>query len=266
MIHTAALQSDWVGRRIDGKFPLLEWLGSNESSAVFRTQIEGSTVQRAVIGLLSADAGDAQAQLDSWAEGETFSHPHLMRIFHVGRTHIDQDELLYVVTEYAEESLSQLLPQRALTPAEAREMLEPVLDALSYVHDRGMVWGDLTPQKITVVADRVRLPIDGLRRAGNVRIPHAAWDIHDAPETATGGVSKEGDIWSLGVTLVEALTQRPPAWDRAANKDPVVPDSLPTPFAEIAQKCLRTDPASRGTLGEIQALLHPPRATRRDPR
>jgi hypothetical protein len=39
--------------------------------------------------------------------------------------------LIYVVMEYAEENLSQILPHRPLTPAEAREVLEPVLDALA---------------------------------------------------------------------------------------------------------------------------------------
>ena len=43
-------------------------------------------------------------------------------------------DLLYVVMEHAEENLSEILPQRALTPSEARDMLGLVLDALSNLH------------------------------------------------------------------------------------------------------------------------------------
>src|SRR5208337_4472772 len=65
------------------------------------------------------------------------------------------------------------------------------------------------------------------------------------------------DVWSLGVTLVEALTQYPPVWDRSTQTEPVVPESIPQPFADIARECLRREPARRCTLGEIKARLDP---------
>jgi TonB family protein len=62
-------------------------------------------------------------------------------------------------------------------------------------------------------------------------------------------------MWSLGVTLVEALTQELPLWDSESEAAPVVPDSLPKPFDEIALECLRIDPARRSTLSDVRALL-----------
>jgi hypothetical protein len=47
------------------------------------------------------------------------------------------------VMKYAEENLSQILPHWPLTPAEGREMLEPVLDVLVYVHGQGFVHGHI---------------------------------------------------------------------------------------------------------------------------
>jgi TonB family protein len=253
--NTALFQSDWVGRVIDGKFPLLEWLGSSESDAVFRTELQGSQPQRAAIRLVAATTEDAQARLDSWRAAAALSHPRLMRILHSGRSNFGADEVFYVVTEFAEEALSQVLPERPLTPAEVKEMLEPVIDALGYVHGKGLAYGSLKPSKIMVVDDQMKLPADSLHRVGKLGRPPAKSQIYEAPEIATGAISAASDVWSLGVSLVEALTQHPPLWDRSYNSDPVVPASVPQPFADIARKCLRREPESRGTLAEILAIL-----------
>ena len=43
---------NWEGRVIDGKFPLLQWLGGSEDSAVFLTERRGSGPQKAAIKLI----------------------------------------------------------------------------------------------------------------------------------------------------------------------------------------------------------------------
>jgi len=58
-----------------------------------------------------------------------------------------------------------------------------------------------------------------------------------------------------GMTLVEALTQNPPAPGRYLEGDPVVPRSLPQPFYEIVRECLRSNPAQRYTIEVIKARL-----------
>ena len=68
-------------------------------------------------------------------------------------------------------------------------------------------------------------------------------------------MAPEIDIWALGATLVEALTQRPLPWDRERSSEPIVPEELPRLFAEIARGCLRRDPNQRLTLADVKALL-----------
>lgn len=255
VMSTAAIRSDWAGRIIDGRFTLLQWLGVSESSDVFLTELQKEPSQKAAIKLIPADAGDAEARTASWAAATTLSHPHLMRLFHSGRCQIGNLPLLYEVTEFAEENLSEILPQRPLTPTEATEMLEPVLDALSYLHGKGFVHGHIKPSNIMGVNDRLKLSCDSLQLAGKPGRDLLAPGAYDAPERATGTVSPAADLWSLGVTLVETLTQHPPVWDRSANRDPIVPESIPQPFAGIARECLRTDPEQRCTLGKVKARL-----------
>ena len=254
---TAAIRSDWVGRVVDGRFTLLQWLGSSERSDVFLTELQGPRPRKATIKLIPADAGDAHARIAGWAETKDLSDPHLMRLFHAGRCQIDTSVLLYAVMEYAEEVLAEIIPERPLTPGEAKEMLGPILDALSYLHGKGFVHGHLKPSNILDVDNQVKLSGDSLQVAGKP-VRHAAMPtVYDAPEVAAGTISPAADIWSLGVTLVEALTQRPPVWERSANREPVVPGSIPQPFADIAQGCLRLDPTRRCTLSEIKARLGP---------
>jgi TonB family protein len=180
-----------------------------------------------------------------------------MPLLHSGRCRIDDAELLYVVTEYADENLAQILPERPLTPVETGEMLGPVLDALGYLHGKGLVHGRLKPSNILVVGDRLKLSCDSLHRAGEPDKSVLAPTVYDAPEVAAGAIAPAADLWSLGVVLVEALTQHPPVWDRSAQNEPAVPESMSQPFAGIARESLRRDPARRCTLADVRARLEP---------
>lgn len=258
-MNTEVIRNDWIGHSVDGRFPLIECLSSTGVEALFRTELEGTAPRRAAIRLVRADAHDANSRFETWTAASKLSHPHLMRIFHAGRAEIDAVSVFYVVTEFAEESLSEIIPVRPLTADEAREMLGPILDALSYLHDRGFVYGHLKPSNILVVDNQLKLPVDNLPAAGVQGKPRAEIQIYDAPEAAAGLLSPSSDVWSLGVTLVEALTQHPPSWDRSTTIDPVVPAAVPQPLADIARRCLRVDAGKRSTLRDLGVALDPAR-------
>jgi TonB family protein len=224
---------------------------------VFLTQLPGQQSQKAAIKLIPADAPDAESHIACWALTKALSHPHLTRLFYTGSCQIETTPLLYTVTEYADEVLSQILPERSLTPVEAREMLDAALDALSFLHGKGLVHGHLKPSNILAVDDQLKLSSDSLHVAGEPGNRLPAPSVYQAPEGATEAVSPATDVWSLGVTLVEALTQHPPVWDRSAGGEPVVPESVPQPFAGIARECLRSDPGRRCTLSDVRARLEP---------
>jgi len=259
MMSTATVRNDhdWVGRVIDGRFTLLQWLGGSESSDVFLTELPDNPSQKAAVKLVPADTVDADAHIAGWAATTTLSHPNLVRLLHTGRCEINSSVLLYAVMEYAEENLSQIIPERPLTPTEAREMLPPVLDALSFLHERGFVHGHLKPSNIMVVDNQLKICWDRHYGAGLFRKRLPGPDAYDAPELASGTISPAADVWSLGVTLVEALTQKTPALEGSATRDPVLPESIPQPFADIARECLRSDPSQRCALGDVKAYLEP---------
>src|SRR6267378_2352163 len=225
----------WEGRTVDGRFPLQSYLGSSDHSAVFltATQPSGGDSERAAIKLIPADAVDAKQQFSQWKAASELAHPNLIRIFEAGRCELDGTELLYVVMEYAEENLSQILPERALTAEEARGMLPPILRVLQFVHDRGFVHGYIQPSNILAVGDEVKLSSDALSMSDERNGGARARGAYDPPETATGAISTASDVWQLGMTLVEVLTQNLPVWDRVRMSAPAVPAAVPEPFREI---------------------------------
>jgi len=245
----------WEGQVVNGEFHLRRYLGGSEHSAVFLTEHAERALQKAAIKLIPTDPENAEAQLSRWRLAAKLTHPHLIRLFQMGRCQLSNMGMLYVVMEYAEEDLSQILPHRPLTPAEARDMLEPTLDALAYVHGKGFVHDHMKPANIMALDDQVKISSDGLCRmdesSGGLGKPSA----YDPPETVGGGISPAGDVWSLGITLVEALTQRLLVWEGAERGDPVLPETMPAPFLDVARHCLRRDPQLRWTVANITARL-----------
>ncbi len=244
----------WEGQVVDGKFPLLRCLGESGRSAVFLTE-QKVEPRRAAIKLIPATASDAEMQISSWEAAAKLSHPHLIRLFGAGRCQIGDEAYCYVLMEYAEENLYQILPDRPLSPEEAREMLPSVLDALRYLHRQGFVHGHLKPANIMASGDQVKLSGDGVLRMGQLGgVPREA-SLYDPPEAASTGLHPTRDIWSLGVTLVEALTQHPPARAGGAGDEDLLAQSLAMPFSDIVRNCLRPRPEQRWTFDQIAASL-----------
>lgn len=221
------------GQAVDG-FALRQYLGGGENHGVFLTE-HGPQAHRAAIKLIYAGPATNEEQLRRWRIAMDLSHPNLLRVFERGTWQIDNVPVLYLVMEYADEDLSQVIPERALSVTEARELLQPALDALAYLHGKGLAHGRLKPSNFMAVGSQLKLSTDGIVEAG-----------------ARG---TEDDVWSLGITLVETLTQQRPVWTEGDLSDPPLPETLPREFRDIVRNSLRRDPASRWTVEQIQQRL-----------
>ena len=251
-MSSAEVWKSWEGKILEGKFPLQQLVGGSEHSSVFLTELPG-TNQRAALKLIPADAGDADRQLVRWRAAAQLSHPHLMRIFESGRS---GQTLLYIVTEFAEDDVSQVLPQRALEANEVRELLPPLLEALSYLHSKGFVHGRTKPSNILAVGEQLKLSSDHVSLPSEMNLSRRRRDVFDAPELAAGIVSPAADMWSLGVTLVTALTQNSSSVEDGQG-GPRLPESMPEPFRSIAKDCLNLDPKRRCTIADVRSRLRP---------
>ena len=251
----------WERRIVNGVYPLRRFLGRSNHSVVFLTEFKAQNLPQAAIKILPANRSLTEAQLGHWRTVATLSHPHLIRLLDADRCQLGGHHFLYVVTDLAEQNLAQILPGRPLTPDEVRELLPTTLDALAYLHAKSLVHGGLKPPNFLVVGDQLKLACDTIRPAGQPTASTAKPSVYDPPEAKHARVSTAGDIWALGITLVEALTQTPPAWSRDSTDSVALPATLPPEFLDTVQRCLNRDPGQRPTVAQLMAQFKGPNAT-----
>jgi TonB family protein len=243
----------WEGLTVDGKFPLLEWLGGWADRCVFLTVRQSTS--KANIKLIQASGTDADAYVSRWEAAKNLPHPCLVQMMETGRYELKGIDVAYVVTEKADTFLSGITPRKALEPAKVKEIVSSIVEALSFVHEKRYVHGSVKPSSIVLIGENWKLASDEMSRAGQPVNLARELDTYDAPEVGAGAMTAAADMWSLGIIVVEACSQRTPVWDRSAAGDLGVPDWLPQPFREIARGCLRWDPAQRISIAEVKNLL-----------
>jgi TonB family protein len=245
----------WENLVINGVFSLRRFLGKSDHSVVFLTDCKSQRLPDAAIKLIPTGPNLAEALLAQWRTAAALAHPHLIRVFESGRCQLGGQDFIFVVMEYAEQTLAQILLNRPLTSGEVRELLLPSLDALAFLHRKNLVHGQLKPPNFLVVQDQLKLASDNVRPAGPPTARSAQSSVYDPPEAKDGSLSAAGDIWGLGVVIVEALTQSPPGWTGQGAGTVSLPAALPATYVDIVRRCLSRNRAGRPSIGELEAQI-----------
>ncbi len=238
------------GHAVNGAFPLLRYLGRSNHSVVFLTESAKLARPELALKLVPAVPALAQLQLVRWRASAALIHPRLVQIFEAGQCRIGDRNFLYVVTDYADQNLAQLLERRALTEDETREMLAPVLDALAFLHEKKLVQGRLKPSNVLVVGDQLRLASDTIRPFSETGRTSRVTSAYTPPEACDGTRTAASDVWALGVTLCEALTRQQPSG--LHEGEIVLPPELSPVFRGVVARCVNRRARSRPTVNELQ--------------
>lgn len=195
------------------------------------------------------------------------AHPSIITVFDV----VEEDERPWIVMELVRgNSLSGLLKKEGTLPPErvARIGLQ-MLAALAVAHERGIVHRDIKPGNVLIArGDRAVLTDFGIARLeGTTALTSTGLLIGSpaylAPEQAHGKpASPATDMWSLGVTLYQALEgqspfQRPTSMATltAIVTEEVAKAEHAGPLAPLLDGLLNKDPDQRMEVGEAADLL-----------
>jgi len=255
------LWKKWEGQVADHKYHLRQYLGSTDHSVVFLAEFHDPELRQAAVKFISADLANPEKQLAAWNTAAQLSHPNLVRIYGAGRCQIEEMDLLYVAMEQAEENLAQVLPHRPLRAEETSEMLNSVVDVLVYLHDKNLTHGHIKPSNVLASGELLKLSSDTVFPAGEVREMRRERSAYDAPELPDSPYTPAADVWSLGVTLVEAFTQQPAVLPFNEQAAPIIPSLVRDPFLEIARHTLCREPKLRWSSAKIAERLNPTAAT-----
>ena len=159
-----------------------------------------------------------------------FNHPNIVRVHHFFEAH----STAYIVMEYAEgETLSAFLQSRgALTEAELKGILYPILDGLEVVHGAEFLHRDIKPGNI-IIRDEddspVLLDFGAARQAIGAR-SRSVTSIFTSGYTPIEQYSSRGDqgpwtdIYALGAVCYHALTgQVPEDSPKRVTQDTLMP-------------------------------------------
>ncbi|MBV9084941.1 MAG: SPOR domain-containing protein [Acidobacteriaceae bacterium] len=237
------------GTLLEGGYELAECVASDESSASFRVRILGDRFTKAVANLFAPDAISG-AQIALWAEARQFRNQNLGTPLASGQVSAGTASLPYVIFAEGEETLDAVLKQRPLTQQEAIELARSLVNALGFLHSRGFVGACVAPEYVLAIGDSIQFSLRGMRRI-NTPIPEtAAAAKYKAPESGVENVTAAADIWCLGATLFEAVTQR--VWSEERREEI---GSLPAPVNTIVERCVDAQPQARCSLADIRAML-----------
>jgi signal transduction histidine kinase len=193
-------------------------------------------------------------------------HPNVVEIYDSG---VLSDGRAYLVMEHLEgEDLgSHLREHGRLPPPRALAILEPVCDALSHAHARGVIHRGLKPSNVflcrgepqrIVLLDFV---LAKLSERGSIEVTSSRIAVGSpsslAPEQIRGHtVDERSDVYGLGVLLYQMLTAREPFENRswvavqqmhlhAPRPRPSRYAPLPAQLDEIVMRAMSPDPAAR---------------------
>jgi eukaryotic-like serine/threonine-protein kinase len=237
------------GTTLGGAYLLGQCLGADERTVMFKAQVKAGTPTSAIVKIYRAEPSVAEEQIALWEEIKKLEHLNLAAILGAGRTQLQEHELIYVAVERADEMLDKILRDRPLDAEEAGELVVSICRGLECLHAAGFVHGFLSPEEVLGVGDAIKLSTEGIRKASSTNDISLKDAKYHAPENVKCNVTPEADVWCLGATLFEALTQ-----NECGADCPQDAAKLPQPFGTIVHRCLYANPEARCTLREVVQL------------
>ncbi|WP_372365656.1 protein kinase [Candidatus Uabimicrobium sp. HlEnr_7] len=247
-----------------GRYELQEKIGSGGMGHVYKIYdpVLDRTLALKILNLsLNTEEGRNRFMREARATAK-LNHPHIICVHDIGE-HNDRN---FFTMDYIEGySFKEYYTREKVTIKNILHLFMQVCDAIHYAHEQNVIHRDIKPSNIMIKNDISAKVMD----FGLAKILHADDQIsrtgqqmgtpaYMSPEQADGAaIDIRTDVYSLGATLYEALTKRPPFQGenhfniiyQLHYKDPVAlrlmnPD-ISVELEAICLKCLEKSSAHR---------------------
>lgn len=271
--HTRETGLSFLGRSLDGRYALDQYLGGGTAGAVYRafdTKL-GRPFALKILGSLDGVADGAAEEALRRFDNEVDAlartrNPHVVNIYESLRLEGDRPAML---TEFVDGvTYRDLLRRYDHELSDRLELVRQVANGLYEAHSRGIVHRDVKPANIMVE----RLPAAGLfARILDFGVAHLVEDggrtqgfwgtpLYAAPEQCAveGEVTAATDVYALGCVLFRVLAGHPPypgedgtevIEEHLASPVPRPSEAsdrlLPSALDELVVTMLAKDPADR---------------------
>ena len=207
-----------IGQVLNDRYEILEKIGEGGMAVAYRgrDRVLGRAVAIKVMRPELAADGEFLARFRREARAAAgIIHEHIAAVYDTG----SDGPYHYIVMEYVPgESLKARLQRGGPLPLEeALRIATATAEALEAAHSAGVIHRDIKPHNILLGSEgQVKVTDFGIARAmsgtGNTETGMILGSVnYVSPEQARGGaVGPQSDLYSLGVTLFEMLTGRPP--------------------------------------------------------
>lgn len=240
----------WLGQVVDGRYEFVQYIGFGSTGEVYRVRSRstGRSFAAKVIERERLPRRVDFEELSNRLRREVLvlgavRSPHVVSVidFILGR----DGDLFVIIMDLAQgTTLERMIYEQHRIPVfRALEMTEQLLEALSDVHERGVVHRDLKPENIVVRTQRSGRPFVLLLDFGIAKVDDDASMTHgfvgtplfSSPEQIRNAelVDERSDLYSVGCILFNMLTGRPPFFAERGSEVMRMHLTLPPPSMKV---------------------------------
>ena len=263
------MSSSWIGKKLSERYEIIELLGQGGMSSVYRAEdpnLRRMVAVKLIHPHLSSDSSFVSRFEEEASSVAQLRNSNIIQVYDFS----NDGDTYYMVLEFVPgETLATHLER--LEKSERRMPIKDVIkytanicDALEYAHSRGLIHRDIKPANIMLNVEGEAILMDfgiakivgGKQHTATGAVVGTA--LYMAPEVIKGEpADPRADIYSLGVTLFETLTGKPPFEADSAMSilmmhvnDPVpdlreINQDVPDALVAIVKKALEKDKEDR---------------------
>lgn len=239
-----------MNQLIANRYEVLEQLGAGGMGAVYLVEDKLRNQQVALKQVLMADDFQRLAITREFRTLSSLRHPNIVGVIEYGF----HEKQPYFTMDY----LPNATPFETVSAEKIQGFIQ-ILQALSYLHRRGILHHDLKPANVLVTPEGVvkvldfGLARDNIKGKSGTKSGIAGTLGYMSPELLNEEAATIGsDLWAVGVMLCDALTGHHPFDDSSpmqlvlslVNKSPNL-EGIDEAFIKILERLLAKDPQDR---------------------